>query len=321
MLVFFLSEFGFCEGKLASNGIFYSASDYYKQLFGCKVYKVSVDAGCTCPNRDGSKGQGGCSFCNSSGSGDFASQRGESIPVQLEKGKLLVKSKNNAGKYLAYFQNFTNTYGDQNLLIEKFKAALNVKDVVGLVIATRPDCIEEEFIRKIGKICQNSYLSIELGFQTSKKSSVENINRCYENEELEKAIRIIKKCCSDCHVTVHVIFGLPDESVDDMLNSLRYVLDAGANGVKIALLHVLKGTKFEKDFCDGKFRCMDMEEYFMVLARAISIIPSRIVVHRLTGDGAKKNLVAPLWTADKKKVYNSMIKYFRDNGVVQGSLQ
>lgn len=304
-----------------SNGIFYSASDYYKKIFGCKVYKVSVNAGCTCPNRDGSKGFGGCAFCNDSGSGDFTLQKEVKITDQIEKGKVLVKSKNRDGKYLAYFQNFTNTYGDKKSLLEKYREALSVQDVVGLVIATRPDCVDEDFISEIASLCKNLYLSIELGFQTSRESSVKYINRCYENEELIRAVKLIKKCAPDCHVVSHVIFGLPGEDDNDMLNSVRYVINAGCDGIKIALLHVLSGTVVAKDYEEGKIRCLEMPEYFSVLAKALGIIPPDIVIHRLTGDGAKRNLIAPLWTSDKKNVYNSMLRFFRENGVVQGYLK
>lgn len=301
------------------NGIFYSVSDYYKEIFGQKVYKITVDAGCTCPNRDGTVGVGGCIFCGASGSGDFASSRSLSIKEQVEKAKNLVSNKSKSGKYIVYFQNFTNTYGDKDILIEKYRLAACSKDVVGIAIATRPDCLDEDFLQALSELNKFTYVSIELGFQTQKDSSVKYIRRGYENSVFDVAVKNIRKVCPDVHIVTHVIFGLPEESVDDMLKTVSYVVDNKVDGIKISLLHILSDADISKDYLDGKFKCMEMIEYFEILSKALKMIPENIVVHRLTGDGAKKYLLAPLWTGNKKVVYNSMLKYFKENGTVQGA--
>lgn len=290
---------------------YFSASDYYKKLFGHKVYKISLDAGCTCPTRDGTKGFGGCIFCSESGSGEFAANRLLSISEQIEQGASLVKNKikslevlNVKEKYIAYFQNFTSTYGDENLLLEKFRQAIYNPEVAGLAIATRPDCLPQSILEKINALSIESkkYLSIEFGLQTCKTSSINYINRRYENSEYVDAINRIKNLNKNIHVVTHLIFGLPGESRDDMINSIKFALEAKTDGLKIQVLNVLRGTLLEKDFLENKFNVLEMEEYFSIVQDALKIIPSEIVIHRLTGDGAKNILVAPLWVANKKKV-------------------
>lgn len=303
-----------------SNDIFYSANDFFRSVFSRKVYKISIDAGCTCPNRDGSKGWGGCIYCSSSGSGDFSQNKDLSVSEQIENAKKLVSGKISSPAYLAYFQNYTNTYGDINVLYEKFKEASVCPDVVGVVIATRPDCMSDEVVSAIKKLSESTFVMIEFGFQTSREKSVWYINRCYENKELDDAVKRLKISCPDIHVVCHVIFGLPSETAEDMLSSVRYVLNAGADGIKISLLHVLKDTALAVDYEKGLFRCMEKDEYFRILGYVLEHIPEDIVIHRVTGDGSKRVLIAPLWTGDKKKVLNSMMKYFRDNSIQQGRL-
>ena len=301
-----------------SNGIFYSAADYYKSLFGKKAYKVSLDAGCTCPNRDGTKGTGGCAFCSASGSGDFAQDRTLSVKEQLEKAKRLVSAKLREPLYIAYFQNFTSTYGNAKRLLALFAQAADASEVCGVAIATRPDCLSDEMLAGLSELSRRTYVSVELGFQTSNPQTAHAINRCYENAELDTAIKRIKRAAPSVHIVCHVIFGLPGETADDMLSSVRYVVGSGADGIKIAVLHILRGTALYEDWAAGRVPCMEMDDYFYVLGEALKIIPQKMVVHRLTGDGAKRILCAPLWTACKKRVLNAMLKYFRANGIRQG---
>lgn len=298
---------------------FYSVSDFYKNKFGCKVYKISLDAGCTCPNRDGTKSFGGCIFCSGSGSGDFAADKNLSIAEQIIQAKQRVLSKNKDGKFIAYFQNFSNTYGNPSELSQKYNEAIAQEDVVGISIATRPDCLNDEILNEIAELVNKTFVSIELGFQTSKSESIEYIRRFFSNEEYLFAVKKIKDISEKIHVVTHLIFGLPNETVQDMLNSVKFVVDAKSDGIKIALLHVLEGTDLAIDYKNNAFSCLEMDEYFKILGKALKIIPKDVVIHRLTGDGPKKILIAPLWTAQKKVVYNAMNKYFDEINLIQGS--
>ena len=298
---------------------FYSVSDFYKNKFGCKVYKISLDAGCTCPNRDGTKSFGGCIFCSGSGSGDFAADKNLSIAEQIIQAKQRVLSKNKDGKFIAYFQNFSNTYGNAKELAKKYNEAIEQEDVVGISIATRPDCLNDEILNEIAKLVDKTFVSIELGFQTSKNDSVAYIRRFFSNEEYLLAVKKIKSISPEIHIVTHLIFGLPNETEQDMLNSVKFVVDAKSDGIKIALLHVLEGTDLAIDYKNNAFSCLEMEEYFKILGKALKIIPKDVVIHRLTGDGPKKILIAPLWTAQKKVVYNAMNKYFDEINLLQGS--
>ena len=296
---------------------FFSASDYYKKIFGTKVYKISLDAGCTCPTRDGTKGSGGCIFCSQSGSGDFTADRNLPVSQQIEKARALVDRKlkgrvNSGGKYIAYFQNFTNTYGDASSLEQKYLEALACPDIAGLAVATRPDCLEDEILEKIAAIAENHYVSIELGFQTGNEKTAAFIRRGYANHVLAEAVQRIHKANRNIHVVCHIIFGLPGDSRQDMLESVRFCLNSGTDGLKFTVLHVLEGTDLAVLWRQGKVKTLSMQEYFSILAQALAEIPENIVVHRLTGDGPKKLLLAPLWTADKKKVLNSLLKFLKE---------
>ena len=285
---------------------FYSANEYYKELFGCKVYKIALNLGTTCPTRDGTKDTGGCIFCSNAGSGDFAFS-------DLERAKSLVSKKIKSGerKFLAYFQSFTNTYGktpeEEKKLVEKYKAVLEDSEIVGIVIGTRPDSISDWILAEIGKIAENHYVSIELGFQTSNENTASYIRRHFTNQEYFDAIKRIKATNQKIHVVTHL-----------SLDSVKTAIKAQTDGIKIALLHVLKNTDLATDFHKGKFSVMEKEEYFEILGKALSIIPENVVIHRLTGDGPKSLLIAPLWTSNKKDVMNSMNKYFEENGIQQG---
>lgn len=301
-----------------SNAQFYSVSDFYKKTFGCKVYKIALDAGCTCPNRDGTKGTGGCIFCSGSGSGEFAADRTAPIQKQIEQAKLRVANKNKGGRYIAYFQNFTSTYGDEAALIQKYRSALSCPDIAGIAVATRPDCLSDALLSFFAALEEKTFVSIELGFQTANENTAAYIHRAYKNEVYRDAVARIKNASSAIHIVTHIIFGLPGETERDMLETVRFCIEAGTDGLKISLLHVLRGTALQKDYEAGLFKTMEMEAYFHILGNALEIIPAGIVIHRLTGDGAKKLLIAPLWTAQKKYVYNKMLAYFKEHNIIQG---
>lgn len=285
-----------------------SVSDFYKEKFGSKVYKISLDAGCTCPNRDGTLGTGGCIFCSASGSGDFTASRQLSIQQQVEQAKALVDSKfpKKAGqekKYIAYFQNFTNTYGAPDELCKKFMEACKCDGVVGLAIGTRPDCLSEKILLFLNELSKNYFVQLELGFQTSNEKSAVYIRRGYKNEIYDEAISKIRGLSPLVHIVTHLIFGLPGETEEDMFNSVKFV-SGKTDGIKITVLYVLERTDLLKDFNEGKFKTLEMDEYFGIVRKALKYLPENTVVHRLTGDPPKKDLVAPKWTSNKKLVIN-----------------
>lgn len=286
---------------------YYSVGEFYKEKFGSKVYKIAIDAGCTCPTRDGTKGNKGCIFCSANGSGDFVPSKKLSISEQIKQAKEIIQKKvKKEIKYIAYFQNFTNTYGDEKLLVQKYNEAISCENVCGISIATRPDCISSSILKEIAALCKKTFVTIELGFQTSKEESADYIRRGFSNQEYLEAVRRIHQADSRIHVVTHLIFGLPGENHDDMMNSVKFCLNAKTDGIKFTVLYVLKGTDLEKDYQAGKFDVLEMDEYFALLKSALELIPPKIVIHRLTGDGPKKLLIAPMWTANKKNVLNAI---------------
>ena len=281
-------------------------NEHYRRLFGCKVYKLSIDAGFTCPNRDGKISHGGCIFCGGDGSGAFAAS-GCDIGAQLESAKLRVEAKNKGGKYIAYFQSFTNTYAPVEHLEKLYREALAPEDVVGLAIGTRPDCLEEEKVELLKVIHKEKYVSVELGLQTVHKASADYIRRGYDTEVYFDAVRRLKE--AGIEVVTHIILGLPGETPEMAAETTRQAVAAGTDGVKFHLLHVLQGTDLAADYAAGKFQCLELEEYAHWLKMCLAEVPPEVVVHRITGDGAKKDLIAPLWSGDKKKVLNYLKKY------------
>lgn len=273
--------------------------DHCREKFGCKVYKLSIDAGFTCPNRDGTCGDSGCIFCD--GSGAFAG-RGHSVTAQLDAAKARVQAKNPGGKYIAYFQAFTNTYAPVAQLRSLYLEAIARSEIVGLSIGTRPDCLGDEVMELLKEINARKPVSVELGLQTTNPESVRYIRRGYENAVYFDAVRRLK--AAGIEVVTHIILGLPGETMEGVLQTTRDALAAGTDGVKFHLLHVLRGTDLAQDYEAGKFRCLTLEEYGAWLKGCIDLLPPRITVHRITGDGAKKDLIAPLWSGDKKKVLN-----------------
>lgn len=279
-------------------------SDHYREKYGCKVYKLSLNGGFTCPNRDGTLGTRGCIFCT--GSAEFAEGGPDPIPVQLERAKLRVSAKNKGGKYIAYFQSFTNTYAPVDRLRELYFAAIKPEDIVGLAIGTRPDCLPPETVALLSEIHQIKPVSVELGLQTVHEPTVSYIRRGYRNEVYFDAVRRLK--AAGIEVVTHIIIGLPGETAEMAMETTRQAVAAGTDGVKFHLLHVLQNTDLAEDYRQGKFPCLTLEEYGEILKNCISLLPEETVVHRITGDGAKKELIAPLWSADKKRVLNYLHK-------------
>ena len=285
---------------------YYSFNQYLKDTFGCKVYKISINAGFTCPNRDGTLGTRGCIFCSKGGSGDFAESSTLSVTEQIESGKQRVSKKIKSGKYIAYFQAFTNTYAPVEVLAEKYCEAINHPDIVGISIATRPDCLGEEVLTLLSEINKIKPVFVELGLQTIHEKTAEYIRRGYPLSVYDNAVKALKK--TGINTVVHLIIGLPNESREEMLESVEYACKSGADGIKLQLLHILKGTDLADDYLSGKFETLSMEEYLSIIKDCVEIIPKNVVIHRLTGDGPKKDLIAPLWSADKKSVLNALNK-------------
>lgn len=293
-----------------------SLNNYLRNKFGKKVYKISIDGGFTCPNRDGKISTGGCIFCSAKGSGDFATSKTLSITQQIEQGKERVRSKTKDNSFIAYFQAFTNTYAPIDVLESKFTEAINHKDIVALSVATRPDCVDEEVLSLLEKLNKIKPVWVELGLQTIKESSVDYIRRGYENSVYVNTATKLRNI--GIEVITHIILGLPNESKFDMLRSVDFACKY-SDGIKLQLLHILKGTDLLKDYEDSKFNALTMEQYIDILCDAVSIIPKNVVIHRLTGDGDKKILVAPLWSGNKKVVLNTINKTFEERNIIQGS--
>ena len=276
-----------------------SANTYCRSIFGEKVYKLALSASLTCPNRDGTKGERGCIFCSRGGSGDFAASSSLSVSEQIEQAKAILGKKGEGLKYIAYFQSFTGTYGDLTRLERIYTEASEHKDIVALSIATRPDCLGEAAMAMLKRLSEKTVLWVELGLQTIHPATAEYIRRGYELYEYDEAVKKLRKL--NVHIITHVILGLPDESREMMLETVRYAGER-TDGIKLQLLHVLEGTDLADEYKAGSFETLGMREYCDIVAEAVSILPDNVVIHRLTGDGAKKDLIAPLWSADKKRV-------------------
>ena len=295
---------------------YYSLDSYIKETFGEKLYKISLDGGMTCPNRDGTLDTRGCIFCSAGGAGDFASDRRLSIKEQLVQGKQLVSKKYAGSSYIAYFQAYTNTYASVSYLEKIFTEALDDEDVKVLSIATRPDCLSPEILDLLFRLNQRKPVWVELGLQTIHETSANFIRRGYTLDVFEKAVYDLKKI--GISVIVHTILYLPHETEDMMLETISYLNYLPINGIKLQLLHILKGTDLAHLYEKSPFHLPTMDEYFILLGKLISHLRPDIVVHRLTGDGPKSLLVAPLWTVNKRLVLNTMQKYLKDADIWQG---
>ena len=292
-----------------------SLNTHYQHKFGCKVYKLSIDAGLTCPNRDGSIDTRGCIFCSAYGGGEFAEVTCGSVAQQLEQAKTRVSAKNKGGKYIAYFQSFSNTYAPVSRLRQLYYDAIAPEEIVGLAIGTRPDCLEPEIVELLREINKIKPVSVELGLQTIHPETARCIRRGYDLPVYEEAVDQLK--ARGIEVITHVILGLPGESREQMLETVRYV-GGRTDGVKLQLLHVLRNTDLAKDYAAGKFRTLELEEYCDLVLDCLRVLPSHVVVHRLTGDGAKKDLIAPLWSGNKKLVLNTLNRKIKEAHLQQG---
>ncbi len=287
-----------------------SANPYFRARFGCKVYKLALDGGMTCPNRDGTLDTRGCIFCSAGGSGDFAEPLCGSIEEQLDRAKSRVAAK--AGpdaRYIAYFQSYTNTYAPAERLEALFAPVLARPEIVALSVATRPDCLPAPVLDLLERLNREKPVFVELGLQTIHPQTAAFIRRGYDLPVFDRAMRELP--ARGLELIVHVILGLPGEDETDMLETVRYVGASGAAGIKLQLLHVLEHTDLAALWRQGKVPTMTLEEYAVLLGRCLQVLPPEIVIHRLTGDGAKKDLLAPLWTADKKHVLNYIYQYLR----------
>lgn len=292
-------------------------SDYCKEKFGTKVYRLSLSTGCSCPNRDGRAGRGGCSFCSEGGSGEFATKV-KPVEVQIEEAKDRVKSKfpkdikEEDKKYIAYFQSFTNTYGDVDRLGGIFRTAVLRDEIAAISIGTRPDCLEGDMLALLDELNKIKPVWIELGLQTIHEDSAKAFNRGYSLPVFNKAYMELKK--RNIEVIVHVILGLPGETDKDMYETVRYLanLSPKLDGIKIHLLHILKNTRLEREYRKKPFKILSLDEYTEILINCLRILPESVVIHRMTGDGDKRLLVEPLWSADKKRVLNTINKAIRE---------
>ena len=281
-------------------------NDYCRKTFGKKLYKLSLDAGFTCPTRDGTLDTRGCVFCDG-GSGDFCGQ-GETLGEQIEDAKRRVAKKSANAGFIAYFQRFTGTYAPIERLRALYGEAVEREDVDVLDVATRPDCLGEDVLDLLSELNEKKPVWVELGLQTTKEESVDYIRRGYPNEVFDEAVRALK--ARGIKVIVHLILCLPGESIEDMQASLDHAIEAGADGVKLQLLHVPEGTDLAEDYKAGRFALPSLEEYLDLLEALLPRIPETVAVHRLTGDGSKARLLAPLWTGDKKRVMNAINRRF-----------
>ena len=287
------------------------------EKFGEKLYKLALDGGFTCPNRDGTLGSRGCIFCLG-GSGAFAEKPRESVTEQIERAKARVEKKNPGGKYIAYFQSYTNTYGSPEKLERLFTEAISHPDVAALSVGTRPDCLPKETVELLSRLNRIKPVWVELGLQTVHEKTAEYIRRGYPLSVYDDAVLRLK--AAGLYVVTHMIIGLPGETPEMIYETAKHIGKSGADGIKLQLLHVLKGTDLEHDWREGKFETLSMEEYIEILEGCVRRLPPNMTIHRLTGDGDKKSLIAPLWSADKKRVLNAINEAFRRDNVIQGEL-
>ena len=296
----------------------YMLNDFLKEKFNEKIYKVSLDGGFTCPNRDGKVSRGGCIFCSENGSGDFTATKLKSIHAQIEEQIDLVSKKYKGDKYIAYFQNFTNTYAEVSYLRKIYEEALSHEKIVGLAIATRPDCLGDDVLELLAELNKKTFLWVELGLQTLNDDVAKYFNRAYETEIYEEASEKLNRL--SIKFVTHIIIGLPKEENDDYLKTAIFAQNCGTWGIKIHLMYVVKNTPLEKLYLNGDLKVNTKEEYVEKVVNVLENISSEIVVHRLTGDGDRETLVAPLWSIKKIDVLNSIHKELKRRNTYQGKL-
>lgn len=299
------------------NGKRYHSLNYFlRNKFNEKIYKISLDGGFTCPNRDGKVAKGGCTFCSARGSGDYAGSRILSITEQFEDRKKMMEKKWKDGRYIAYFQAYTNTYAPVEELKTKYDEALAQENVVALSIATRPDCLDDDVLDFLEEINKKTYLWVELGLQTINDETAHNFNRGYDFEIFDRGLKKLQE--RGIEVVVHTIFGLPGESKEDMLKTIDYVAHSGAQGIKFHLLHLMKNTKMAEQYEKKEFELLSKEDYIELICKGVSMIPEEMVVHRLTGDAPRASLIGPMWSLKKWEVLNDIDKALVDNDIWQG---
>ena len=296
----------------------YMLNDFLKEKFNEKIYKVSLDGGFTCPNRDGKVSRGGCIFCSENGSGDFTATKLKSIHAQIEEQIDLVSKKYKGDKYIAYFQNFTNTYAEVSYLRKIYEEALSHEKIVGLAIATRPDCLEDDVLELLAELNKKTFLWVELGLQTVNDDVAKYFNRAYETEIYKEASEKLNKL--NIKFVTHIIIGLPKEENDDYLKTAIFAQNCGTWGIKLHLMYVVKNTPLEKLYLNGDLKVNTKEEYVEKVVNVLENISSEVVVHRLTGDGDRETLVAPLWSIKKIDVLNSIHKELKRRNTYQGKL-
>lgn len=296
---------------------YYSLNRYLRETYGEKIYKLALDGGMTCPNRDGTAGIGGCIFCSAGGSGDFAESRRDSIQQQLSRAKARIREKTDARKFIAYFQSYTNTYASVDYLEQLFMEAISQPEIVALSIGTRPDCLGDDVVALLSRLNAIKPVWVELGLQTIHERTAEYIRRGYPLSVYDDAVFRLKR--EGITVITHVILGLPGESWDDMLATVDYLsADNRPDGIKLQLLHVLRGTDLAEEYERGVFETMEQEDYLNLVCDCLERLPPDMVIHRVTGDGAKKDLLAPLWSADKKRVMNRFRQILEFRNIRQG---
>lgn len=295
---------------------YYSFNEYLQNQFGEKLYKLSLETGCTCPNRDGTLGTGGCIFCSAGGSGEFAECAQADVNTQIENAKARVAKKFKSEHYIAYFQSYTNTYGDLKHLRNIFFTAAKNPCIKAISIATRPDCLPTGVLEMLRELNNVKPVFVELGLQTVHEDTAKFIRRGYPLSVYGKAVQDLHDI--DINVVTHIILGLPFETKAQMLQTVRYVGSIGSDGIKLQLLHILRGTDLEKFYETGAFEVLSKDDYLDILCDCVEVLPKTTVIHRLTGDAPKKLLVAPLWSADKKDVLNSIHKTFAERSIQQG---
>ncbi len=295
---------------------YYSLNYYLRRKFGCKVFKISLDGGFSCPNRDGTISTGGCVFCSERGSGDFSGNRNISISDQFQGIKQMMNKKWKDGKYIAYFQAYTNTYAPVEVLRQKYEEAINQEGVVGLAIATRPDCLGDDVLELLEKYNDKIYTWVELGLQSSNDFTAEKINRGYKLETFERSVKNLRKI--GIEVVVHLIMGLPYENKDIMMNTVKYVSSQDIQGVKFHLLYLMEHTPLVKLYNEGQLKLMSQEHYVDVICSALSNTRPDIVIHRLTGDAPRNLLIGPKWSLKKWEILNDIDKTMKDRNIYQG---
>lgn len=298
---------------------YFSLNQYLKETFGCKVYKLALNGGMSCPNRDGENGTRGCIFCSSGGSGEFAAPAAQTIGQQIETAKaMLLRKVKDQIQYIAYFQAYTNTYAPVETLRTLFTEAISHPEVAVLSIATRPDCLPDPVIALLQELNQIKPVWIELGLQTIHQPTADYIRRGYTLSCYESALQALQ--AAGIKVIVHMIFGLPFETRHMMLETIKYISNCGVDGIKLQLLHVLRGTDLEQEYQKGVFTTLEESDYIRLVADALELLPPEMVIHRLTGDGPRKLLVAPLWSIDKRPVLQHIQQYLAEQNTWQGRL-